>query len=387
LKSPEYYLDNPQTYVKHFFLENYLERVAYNIFSFKRDFVYVDGFSGPWKSKDQAYEDTSFIIALNKLRNVREGMEQRGKKVKVRCLFIEKEPEIFEKLEEAVNSISDIEIKPLCGSFENLVPEIKSFIGGSISLIFIDPTGWKGYALEKIRPLLQLRGEVLINFMTDFFNRFIDHPRPETARTFDPVFGDPSWYDDFMARVEEGQPREEAILGVYLDRLRNAGNFKHVTSTKIKKPYADRSYFHLVYGTRSWKGPLEFRAVEKKAAPVQEQVRGLAKSRKSLDRRKEKTGMEDLFGVSEQDGVSASPEQERIQRLKEGQEEFEALLESSPSIMYEALIGKVSERPLIWKSDVDGWIKEKLSAGAVRIEGMGPRERTPKQGHIIVKLN
>ena len=245
MKPPEHYSDNPQTYVKHFFLENYLERVAYNIFSFKREFIYVDGFSGPWKSKDHAYEDTSFIIALNKLRNVREGMEKRGKKVEVRCLFIEKKPETFEKLKDAVNSISDIKIKPLCGSFEDLVPEVIPFIGSSFSLVFIDPTGWKGYALEKIRPLLQLRGEVIINFMTDYFNRFIDHPRPETARTFDPVFGDPSWYDDFMARVEMGQSREEAILSVYLDRLRNAGHFKHVTSTEIKKPYADRSYFHL----------------------------------------------------------------------------------------------------------------------------------------------
>lgn len=387
MKPPEYYSDNPQTYVKHFFLENYLERVAYNIFSFKRDFVYVDGFSGPWKSKDQAYEDTSFIIALNKLRNVREGMEQQGKKVKVRCLFIEKEPEIFEKLEEAVNSISDIEIKPLCGSFEDLVSEVIPFIGKSFSLVFIDPKGWKGYALEKISPLLQLRGEVLINFMTDYFNRFIEHPRPETARTFDPVFGDPSWYDDFMVRVGEGQPREEAILGVYLDRLRKAGHFKHVTSTKIKKPYADRSFFHLVYGTRSWKGPLEFRAVEKKAAPVQEQVRGLAKSKASYERRKLKTGMDDFFGSNEQDVDLSSLEHERIQRLNEGRKEFELLLKTNTRIKYEDLVGKVSERPLVWKSDIDEWIKNKKGAEEVLIEGMGPREKTPKPGHIIVRKN
>lgn len=67
MSSPEYYRGREQTYAKHFFLERYLDRVAWNIFSFRNEFVYVDGFSGPWKAADEAYEDTSFAIALNQL--------------------------------------------------------------------------------------------------------------------------------------------------------------------------------------------------------------------------------------------------------------------------------------------------------------------------------
>ncbi len=69
MKPPEFYRGREQTYLKHFFLEKYLERVAWNILSFRDEFVYVDGFSGPWKSEDEALEDTSFMIALNQLRN------------------------------------------------------------------------------------------------------------------------------------------------------------------------------------------------------------------------------------------------------------------------------------------------------------------------------
>ncbi len=69
MKSPESYRGREQTYIKHFFLEKYLERVAWNIFSFRDEFVYVDGFSGPWKSEDETFEDTSFVIALKQLRN------------------------------------------------------------------------------------------------------------------------------------------------------------------------------------------------------------------------------------------------------------------------------------------------------------------------------
>jgi len=46
--------------------------------------------------------------------------------------------------------------------------------------------------------------------------------------------------------------------------MRAAGGFTHVTSTRILMPAADRTYFHLVYGTRHVKGLVEFRKVEEK---------------------------------------------------------------------------------------------------------------------------
>jgi len=86
MKSPEFYRGREQTYLKHFFLEKYLERVAWNILSFRDEFVYVDGFSGPWKSEDEALEDTSFMIALNQLRKVRQGLKERGRNVRTLLL-------------------------------------------------------------------------------------------------------------------------------------------------------------------------------------------------------------------------------------------------------------------------------------------------------------
>lgn len=68
MKEVEYDQGREQTYLKHFFLERYLERVAYVIGGTHPEFIYVDGFSGPWRSQAEAFEDTSFIIALRKLR-------------------------------------------------------------------------------------------------------------------------------------------------------------------------------------------------------------------------------------------------------------------------------------------------------------------------------
>ncbi len=253
MKLPEYYRGREQTYLKHFFLERYLERVAYNILSFKDDFVYIDGFSGPWKSEDEAFEDTSFVIALNELRKIRDGFRDRGRNVNMRCLFVEKDPSAFKELNQTIRSVEDIYVKALKGSFEKLVPEIVQFIGTSFSLVFIDPPGWTGIGLKEIGPVLRHQpGEVLLNFMFDPLNRFLDDPRPELAATYDPLFGGEGWYLEVEELVEHGFTREAAILSVYRERFRRIGEFDHVTSTRVLKPLADRSYFHLVYGTRAF---------------------------------------------------------------------------------------------------------------------------------------
>jgi len=52
VKPVEYYKDREQTYLKHFFLERYLETVAYHIGFSQKEFVFVDCFSGPWRAAD-----------------------------------------------------------------------------------------------------------------------------------------------------------------------------------------------------------------------------------------------------------------------------------------------------------------------------------------------
>ena len=109
MPDPNLYVGREQTYVKHFVLEEYLERVAYNIYSFQDDFVYVDGFSGPWKSETDTYEDTSFKIALDQLRKVRKSMKDgRNKNVNFRCMFVEKFNTSFTELEAIINEIDDV---------------------------------------------------------------------------------------------------------------------------------------------------------------------------------------------------------------------------------------------------------------------------------------
>ena len=68
---PEAYRRREQTLIKHIILERYLDVVARHILWRWTEFVFVDGFSGPWAGRTDDYSDTSFGIALRKLREVR----------------------------------------------------------------------------------------------------------------------------------------------------------------------------------------------------------------------------------------------------------------------------------------------------------------------------
>jgi len=381
MPDPSLYVGREQTYVKHFFLERYLERVAYNIYSFQNDFVYVDGFSGPWKSAAENYKDTSFNLALDQLRAVRKGQkERRGKDVTFRCLFVEKDPRAFAELKTTVASIDDVPIELINGKFEDHIADAVKFVGHSFSLIFIDPTGWTGYPLQKITPLLKLRGEVLINFMSDHINRFIDDPRPNIAQQFDDLFG-AAWFDDWKVLHDSGMTREAAAIKVYTERLKMAGGYAHVTSTRILKPKSDRTYFYLIYATRHRKGIEEFRAIEQKAVDVQESLRNDVKYQAAVLR----SGQPGLFGAAIANGAVATYEDERKIQLEQAHAKLLELLRArSDGLSFGDLIGPVMETPLTWKSDLNGWIKELKEQGKIEVFGMTPRERTLKPGHLIV---
>lgn len=307
-------------------------------------------------------------------------MKDKGRSVDFRCLFIESKRDTFGELEAAVEDLEGVDVQIINGSFEDSVSRICTFARDSFSLIFIDPTGWQGFAMERIKPLLNLRGEVLINFMSDFINRFIEDPRPEIASSFDELFG-PDWFDEWKELNEQGLSREAAAIAMYSARLKKHGNFKYVTSTRILKPLADRSYFYLIYATGHWKGVLEFRQVEKKAIAEQDRVRDAVK----FSARFERTGQHDLFGPSIAEGNVMSHEQERAQQLRRGFERLEAELSDNPSgVKYEDLLGSVLETPLVWESDLKGWIAELTKEGTLSMPDLKSNQRVPRRGNTII---
>ena len=174
LGSDDHYRDRKQSQVKHEILRRYLESFAHIIGFHWPSITYIDGFSGPWNSRSKDFTDTSFSIALNELRRAKEIHQS----LRIRCVFVEKNAQAYQLLESFCESINDVEIKTFRCEFEQAIPEIVAFIKrdtDTFPFTLIDPTGYSGFAMKRISPLLRLLpGEVLINFMMEFIRRSIE---------------------------------------------------------------------------------------------------------------------------------------------------------------------------------------------------------------------
>jgi three-Cys-motif partner protein len=297
-----------QTKAKHFILKSYLQALAFKIFNFA-DIAYVDGFSGPWETRTEDFKDSSFMIAIDVLKDAQaKFLEQRKIERKVRCFFSENNAEAYAKLQTAVapyhKPAEDFEILTYGGEFADAVDQIRAFVGSNyFALIFIDPTGWTGYPLDTIKPLFAPRkSEVLINFMYDFINRGVGMSDPNTVASFNPILGGPGWGDRLdpeLAAVDRGMAAEK----LFRETLQAAGQFDFVVSTKIYRPTIDRPHFFLTYGTKDKSGLSTFRETEYRALKQQAADRSAAKEKK----REEQSGSTDMFS-----GMDAAVQTERV---------------------------------------------------------------------------
>jgi three-Cys-motif partner protein len=104
------YNGREQSYVKHVFLENYLNRLVHKTASSYTHIVYVDGFAGPWQSASELFEDTSFGIPLNVLRRAKASWKKHGREVKMSAFLVERSAEAYERLAQIAPKYPDIAI-------------------------------------------------------------------------------------------------------------------------------------------------------------------------------------------------------------------------------------------------------------------------------------
>ena len=380
----EFYKGREQAFVKHYVLENYLERLAFKIgMSVPGSTLnYLDGFSGPWQHADEQLQDTSPFIAIQKLRKTRTELAARNRQFNFRCLFIEKEAEPFEKLKAAAIAVKDAEIKTLRGEFENLVTHAADFASecrNPFGFFFIDPTGWTGYPMSRLRPLFANRySELLINFMTSFIDRFVDSEDPALLEGFQDLFGDQNYRQDWSGLV--GLDREDAIVEAYCRRLRQSGNYPFVGSSIILDPNSDQTYYHLVYATHHPEGFRVFREVERKAHTQQEALR----SEVARDKRLAKRGMLDLFDPAV---LASKYDLALVQRYhRKAKAAVERCLEKNHRVSYDDVYELALSFPLTSETHLKEWIADWVAESRLKIEGLKPKERVPKplRGHLLI---
>lgn len=219
MEVPKEYRGREQSFLKHRVLAEYLTLWSHKIGSLARSgpvtLWYVDCFAGPWQSQDTDLRDTSIDIGLQALEQAAADWRRQGHAVDLRAFFVEKDKRSFEKLQEHLRQRTGlVETVARHGKFGERVPEIVRCLGNDPAFIFIDPTGFKGVAMEFIAPLTRARmRDVLINVMFNDINRFKDDPRQFLREQMRQFFG---LGDDTMP---PGLAEDE-LLGLYRRNLK-----------------------------------------------------------------------------------------------------------------------------------------------------------------------
>ena len=378
------YVGREQTLVKHQVLRTYLSRFAPIVLSRWSSITYVDCFSGPWNANTADLSDTSFAIALDELRKARDVQQVKGRNIQLRCFFLEKDREAYAKLEAFATAASDAVIETRNAALEDSIHAILDFVrrGGNetFPFIFIDPTGWTGFAMDTIAPLLRLApGEVLVNLMTKDVRRFIESPEELTQASFEKLFGRPGVKDRVAGR--QGLDRDDVVVGEYSRSVRETGAFKYVCSAVVLHPEQARTHFQLVYATRHRKGVEVFKDAEKKAMTAQESARAAAQERRHRD----STGMAYLFGREEMHSP-AYYEELRRHYIDQSRGIVQQALEAQGRVAYDDLWDAAMAQPLTWESDLKEWIRQWTEEAPVSHENWAPGQRVPRldAGNILV---
>lgn len=372
----EDYERREQAYVKHYVLKHYLQQLALKIGNFRPGTTlnYIDGFSGPWQHATEELRDTSPHVALTELCAAREALRAQSRPValRVRGMFVEQDPDAFALLQGLLrDKFSSVESEAYPGEFEAHIPQACRFAATGpqpFAFVFIDPTGWTGYGLKAITPLLRVRpGEVLINFMTKDISRFVDDEDSVALQSFVDLFGDASYREAW--RGLKDLDREDRIVETYCARVLQAGEFAHCAATVILNPRHDRTHYHLVYATRSLHGLIAFRETERRATPEQREARAEARQRDRITTRKQG----ELFDAPVMETSYMAELERRYQQKARGA--VADLLRERGEVEFDVLVAAALQHPMTSLGELKGWIADWREAGEVEYVGLAAGER------------
>ena len=241
----------PHTEAKHEILRKYLDAWLPIMTRWNGRVLYIDGFAGP--GEYIGGKCGSPIIAIKAV------LEHKANiKSEIIMNFIEADKRRCEYLKQKVNSLkipSNIKTECICAKFDETLTEIFKYIDEqkariAPAFVFIDPFGFTGIPFSLIKRIMQNeRCEVLINFMYEEINRFIDDKKlwPGLIETF----GTDKWKE----MISEKDPRKRVGLlhSIYKEQLEKEAGIKFVSSFKMVNKVNKTDYF-LFFGTNNIAG-------------------------------------------------------------------------------------------------------------------------------------
>jgi three-Cys-motif partner protein len=350
------YEGREQAYVKHYLLDRYLPDWAHKVGSAWPSLVYVDGFAGPWETKDPNYADSSFAIAVEALRRSRLSLQQRNVSLNCEAVLVENDPNAYPQLEAyaKANTSKDVIITSIQSKFVDAIPKIQQRVRSwgprTFKFVLLDPKGWADIPMQKLQWFLNTRScEVLITLMIKHINRFLNEE--DRADSYNNLFGRTGVLETL--RMTLGSERAELAVNEYCKSLQTLCGFRSVSSAVILEPEESQIRYFMVYATNHTRGIEVFKAAENRAARVQEIVRH--------EVHLQKTGQKDQVPLFEVENPMSTFAYRLLRRYRErARTKVLECLRNAPrsTVTYERLFCEAMAFPLVSPSDLLGWLDD-----------------------------
>jgi len=242
---------DPHTQAKHIILKKYLDAWLPIMTRWNGRVLYIDGFAGP--GKYQGDEDGSPIIALKSAINHRAEL-----KSEIVFLFVEADKERYQHLNQIIKGMSlpkNFKAQAIHGKFDTAVAGLLDYLNEqkkqiAPAFVFVDPFGFSHTPFTLIQRIMSNRRcEVLITFMYEAINRFLDHS--DLPERYDELFGTDQW----RSVIPEKNPelRRQWIHDIYKSQLEGPAAIKYVRSFKMMDS-GNRTEYFLFFGTNNVTG-------------------------------------------------------------------------------------------------------------------------------------
>ncbi|HWA91607.1 MAG TPA: three-Cys-motif partner protein TcmP [Rhizomicrobium sp.] len=374
---PDRYAGREQARVKHYFLRIYLERLIHKIASAYDEVAYVDGFSGPWQSTNENYEDTSFGIALQALRAAKNYWKDHGRDVRMSAFLVERSVTAYRKLATVKDKFPDIELSTYNEDFIEIAAILSTQIPPkAFAFVLIDPKGWN-IDIMKLAPLLQrANSEVVFNFMFDFINRAASMNEPATIAGLNALMPFEGWREKLSAALTS-EARKGVLIEAFRETLMKVGNYRYVAETPVLRPLKDRTLYSLFYGTRQPPGIEVFRDCQIKTLREQDRVRIETK----IKEQQRTSGQGELFASSvpvRDDDLPIDIEKERLEAER-------TLLELTPKAPHAVAYGEiwplVLAKHAVRRTELNNIAARLKKSESLLFPEWGVRKRVPDDGY------
>ena len=254
-----------QTEMKHRVFSYYLPLWLQILSSTNKNLNYFDGFGGigayhtDEDIKKNKYVSNCFGSPVISVQTISDLKKDR-KITQANVIIIDEYPDNLENIKKILKFknlpfLPSDRINFEYGDFDKKINEgLDSFEKNQSKIaptfFLLDPFGISGIKLCTIKRIMNMdKTEILLNFMYNSLQRWVNHPNKKIQNIYDEYFDGDEWRECKGKYLYE---KEQKFVSIFRNKCKNFS--KHVYPFKLNFPHKKQTYYYLFHLTNHWLG-------------------------------------------------------------------------------------------------------------------------------------